>query len=202
MPTIYTFNAKFEQPVHVTFQCEYCGHNFTVTGKITTEVKTEKWVSERRKEALAELQVKGEDALKKTRAELEKLTMIGGNLPQRLTNEGNNIRFEGGSVCPECGYHQRIAIPPKGSLRLTIAKLGCGGILLLLFAMGLFSVIQGTATSLAYVFLVGVPLLAVVILALAFRESNRVFMKKHGLKKQDLPQPRKPEIHYGQINSV
>jgi len=201
MPTVYTYKAKFEQPVHVIFLCEFCNHNFTVTGQITAEIKTEKWVTARSGEAQAELLVRGEGALEKTRTILEQ-SLARGVLPQRFVDEGNSIRFEGGNTCPECGYHQRIAFPPKGNLRSTIAGFGCGGILLLFFAIGLVSLIKGTATDLAYVFLIGVPLLAAFIIAFAFRKPNRAFMKKHGLKKQDLPQPRKPEINYGQVNSA
>lgn len=202
MPTVYTHKAKFEQPVHVIFQCEYCNHNFTVTGQIRTdELKTEKWVTERGGEAQAELRTKGESTLEKARTFLEQSIARGG-FTKRFIGEGSSISFGGERTCPECGYAQ-LLVPHKRDIKSTFVGIGCGGILLLLLVMGLIPIIQGTATDLAYVFIIGVPILAVIIIA-AFTRSkpNRAFMKKHELKKQDLPQPRKPEINYGQIRSV
>lgn len=201
MPTVYTFKAKFAQPVHVIFHCEYCDHSFTRTGQITTdELKTEKWVTARGEEAQAELRTRGEGALEKARAFLDQ-SIANGAFTKRFLGEGSSIHFDDGKTCPECGYAQRIA-PPKRNLKLTIARFGCGGILLFFFAMALIPLLQGTATDLAYVFLIGAPLLIAVLIASTLVNPNRAFMKKHGLKKQDLPQPRKPEIDYGQIHSV
>jgi DNA-directed RNA polymerase subunit RPC12/RpoP len=202
MPTVTTYTARFEQPVDVKFSCEYCSHEFAVTGKSTAEVKTQKWVTARREEAQAELRQKGDAALGKTRAELERLTWTGGNFPQRLDNEGSSLRFDAGSLCPACGYRQRMVIPPNGGRQPGIVKYGCGGILLIFFGMGILALVQGTVNSLGYVLIFGSLIVAGILLAILNRQPNRKFMKEHGLTKQDLPRPKKPEILYGPIRSV
>jgi hypothetical protein len=199
---VYTYQAKYEQPIFSEFHCEYCGKNFTVYGKLSSNVKTEKWVTERKEEALAELQLKGENELNKIRSELERMAFDGGKIPQSLSNEGNDIKFESKPICPDCGYHQRITLPEKDSISVMIIKLGCGGLLLLFFGIALTAILQGTATSLAYVFIIGIPIILAALLYFGLVEPNRAFMKKHGLKKRDLPQPIKPDIHYGQIVSA
>ena len=201
MPTINYYSARFEQPVSVHFQCEYCNHPFTVTGTLATDVKTEKWVSARKEEATAEMKLKAEAALQNAREGLE-TSISGGVLSKKVSLENSEIHFAADWVCPECGYRQRLYIPRKNGWQFYFALLGCSGILLIFFVIGLLAILQGTATELAYVFVVGIPILFAIAIGFSMRQPNQAFMKKHNLKKKDLPQPKKPEVSYGQISTV
>jgi ribosomal protein S27AE len=205
MPTIHSYSKFYEQPVHLIFDCEFCGHIFTKDGKLTSAVHTSKFYSARPEEAELELRANGEANLQRMRTALETL-IEGGGIPSNYSGDGGTIRLEKGKMCPQCGYNQRMAdhpeVPTKIRLLRRVPGLGCASFITFFYFATLVGFIRGVESDVspyAIPILVGVPLLAVIAAYLS-RNKNRVFMNKHGLKKQDLPQPKRPEIQYGQIN--
>ena len=206
MPQVYYYSAKFEQLIQIRFQCEYCDFIFTVEGKLLAQAKTEKWVTARRAEAQLELRQRGESSLQGTRTALERF-LERGVFPSNYDSEGMIIKLDKKNTCPECSYRQRMIVRPDTPMQkilLGIVGFGCGGLALFVYFAILLALIQGVEfpwKPYAIPILIGVPLLAVLVSRL-FRNPNRAFMKQHGIKKQDLPQPRRPEIQYGQIAIV
>lgn len=207
MPQVYSYSAKFVQPMEIRFQCEYCDHIFTVEGKLLAQAKTEKWVTARTAEAQLELRQRGESSLQRTRTALERF-LERGIFPANHISEGMIIKLDKMNTCPACSYRQRMIVRPATpmiqKIFLGIVGFGCGGLALFVYFALLLALIQGFEFPLrpyAIPILIGVPLLAVLGSSL-FRNPNRAFMKQHGIKKQDLPQPRQPEIQYGQIAIV
>jgi hypothetical protein len=203
MPQVYTYAATFSQPVRVTFSCEFCGNNFQVDGKVTAEAKTEKWTTPGSSEAQLELQGKGEAKLNSARSSLEDL-IKRGTFPTHFNSEGIAIRFASSNVCPECGYKQRMAnaqeVPTKTRILRGGVGIGCGGLIVFLYFSILVNYIRGLEFDLrpaALPILVGVPVLTAVV-AFLLRNPNRRFLKAHGMKKNELPQPRLPDIDFGQ----
>ncbi len=207
MAKIYSYFARFEQPVHVSFQCEYCNQVFSIDGKLTAGATTEKYLTERADEAKLELRARGETNLQNTRADLERF-LAGSIFPSNYSSEDRTIRFSASNNCPDCDYRQRMADPPEAPLKTRslrrVVVIGCAGFVLFFYFVILINLIRGVEFDLkpyAIPILIGVPLLAA-LGSFLIRNPNRAFMKKHRLKKQDLPQPRKPDIQYGQITAV
>jgi len=207
MPTVYTYEGKCEQTVHVTFTCEYCDHHFTVSGKLAASAKAEKWITARAGEAGSELRQKLEHKLQMARGLFEE-NLKRGVFIHNYNSEGKVLRFEKRNECPACGYYQKMADPPPATIKVKILRgvvgIGCAWFVLLIYLVVLVGLIRGVESEMspyAIPILIGVPLL-VILGALALRNPNRSFMKRHGIKKEDLPPPRSPEIKYGAITAT
>lgn len=82
-----------------------------------------------------------------------------------------------------------------------IGYAGYGLLFYLVVLVGLIRGVESEMSPYAIPILIGVPLL-VILGALLLRNPNRFFMKRHGIKKEDLPPPRSPEIKYGAITAT
>lgn len=197
MPKIYSYRQEYQQPVSAFFVCEYCGQSFSIAGRMKTIVSCQKWVTERVEEALAEMRQEAEQNFSVFRrsilGELQKKELLSKSF------DSTDIKYDSPFVCVYCGYHQRIHAPAKASFRSYLPGIGCGGVLLLLFLIALAAFIEGTPTELAYILLIGAPILFGMFLVLITQDPNRKFRKLHNLKKKDMPEPKKPRYEFGEI---
>ena len=200
MPKIFSYRQEYQQPVSVFFVCDYCGQSFSIAGMMKTAITTQKWVTERKEEALAEMRQEAEQNFsvfrRSIQGELQKNELLSKSF------DSTSVKYDAPFVCIYCGYHQRIDAPAKASFRSYLPGIGCGGILLLLFLIAVAAFIEGTPSELAYILLIGAPIMFVLLLVVVTRDPNQKFRKMHNLKKKDMPEPKKPRYEFGEIRTV
>jgi hypothetical protein len=213
MPTVYSYSRKIEQPVAVHFQCEFCNHEFTVTGKLSALAKTEKWLTERAGEAGAELQHRGNEQLQKAKTLFENEIAFGGFI-KNFSHDDTSLKFKERNICPKCGYRQRMATKQRPKTPI-LAKIVLW-LMILAIPVSIISAMYVelinalvkqsfdlSGTILVILALILIPLLLAFAVFSCYKSKNPNynFMRKHGIKKQDLPEPRPPKITYGQITT-
>jgi hypothetical protein len=201
MPDLYTVSSHLEEPVTAFFRCEFCNHEFSRTGKISVDVKSESLFRPTDDSKLGVFN-SAQAKLLSVHAQIDDF-LNHGLFPQRWSDEKARLHFNGSNKCPECGYFQRIAEKRKTPWTfkrifaffwfLTMPAVIYGVVFYALIS----SFIESKTPRDLIIAILMIAILPVIFLIIRhLKNRNLGFMKKHGLKKENLPAPNKPQIIY------